>query len=127
VLDEPLVEFRDDHIYVRHAAGLEITPETIDGLWGFLSEQCARFDCSSILIEADAPKRSLDTVSAFTSGVDVSRIAPNLWLALCFHDYEPDELSELFRRAAYNRGANVDFFSECEAALAWLRANNPRF
>lgn len=69
----------------------------------------------------------MDTVSAFTSGVEVSRIASNLWLALCFHDYEPDELSELFRRAAYNRGANVEFFSECEAAVAWLRTNNPRF
>jgi hypothetical protein len=67
----------------------------------------------------------MDTVSAFTSGVDVSGIAPNLWLALCFHNYQPDELSELFRQAAYNRGANVEFFSDCDAALTWLRANNP--
>jgi hypothetical protein len=125
MLDEPLVEFRDDHIYLRHAAGLEITPETLFGLWDFVAEQCDRFHCSSVLIEADSPKREMDTVSAFTSGVDVSGIAPNLWLALCFHNYQPDELSELFRQAAYNRGANVEFFSDCDAALTWLRANNP--
>jgi hypothetical protein len=48
-------------------------------------------------------------------------------MALCFVRYKPDEISELFRQAARNRGANVEFFTNREAALVWLRANNPSF
>ena len=127
MFEEFLVEFREDHIYIRHPDDFEINPKSTKGFWEYLSEQCARFECSNVLIEADSPKRDLDTVGAFTSGVDASSVATDLWLALCFHGYQMDELSELFRQAARNRGTNVEFFSDCERALAWLRANNPRF
>jgi hypothetical protein len=127
VFEELFLEFRSDHIYIRHGEDFEITPEGMDYFWGFLAEQCERYDCSSVLIEAASPKRKMDTVSAFSSGVEASSVAPRLWLALCFHDYAPDELSELFRQAARNRGANVSFFNDCDKALGWLRANNPGF
>ena len=127
MFEELSLEFKDDHIYIRHGEGFEINTESIDGFWEFLAVECARHACSNILIEAHAPKRSLDTVAAFTSGVSASGVTSNLWLALCFHNYEPDELSELFRHAARNRGANVEFFSDCGKALNWLRANNPQF
>lgn len=127
VLNELSLEFRNDHIYIRHTKDFEITSEGMIGFWESLSSECERYDCSSVLIEADSPKRSLDTVGAFTSGVEASGVTTNLWLALCFHGYEPDELSELFRHAARNRGANVEFFSDCDRALNWLRANNPQF
>jgi hypothetical protein len=127
VFDELLLEFRGDHIYIRHGDDLEITSEGMDVFWSFLAEQCKHFECSSVLIEATAPRRKMDTVAAFSSGVDASSVAPHLWLALCFHDYQPDELSELFEQAARNRGAHVHFFSDCERALNWLRANKPHF
>ncbi len=127
VLNELSLEFRNDHIYIRHSENLEITAEGMIGFWEFLSTVCGRHDCSSVLVEANSPRRSLDTVGAFTSGVEASSVTTNLWLALCFHGYEPDELSELFRQAARNRGANVEFFSDCDKALNWLRANNPQF
>jgi hypothetical protein len=127
VFEELSLEFRDDHIYIRHLEDFEITSEAMDGFWNFLSQQCETYHCSNILIEADSPKRNIDTVGAFTSGVEASSVAPNLWLALCFHNYEPDELSELFRHAARNRGANVEFFSDPDRALNWLRVNNPQF
>ncbi len=125
--DELSLEFRNDHIYIRQADDFEITAEGMNSFWDFLSGQCERHDCTSILVEANSPKREMDTVAAFNSGVEASSVAPHLWLALCFHDYQPDELSELFRHAARNRGANVEFFSDCEKALNWLRVNNPQF
>ena len=127
VSDELSLEFRTDHIYIRHEEGFEINPETMNRFWEQLARECEMYDCSNILIEAKAPNRRLDTVAAFTSGVEASTVAPNLWLALCFHNYQPDELSELFRQAARNRGANVEFFSDCDKALNWLRVNNPQF
>jgi hypothetical protein len=127
VSEELSLEFRSDHIYIRHPEGFEITSEAMDEFWDFLSKQCQHYDCSNILIEADSPERNIDTVGAFTSGVEASSVAPNLWLALCFHNYHPDELSELFRDAARNRGASVEFFSDADRALNWLRVNNPQF
>ncbi|HVF30070.1 MAG TPA: hypothetical protein VNA22_03835 [Pyrinomonadaceae bacterium] len=127
MFEDLIIEFRGDHIYIRHDDNFDISPETMNRFWTFVAEQCARFECSSLLIEGTAPKREMDTVSAFSSGVQASTVAPHLWMALCFHNYEPDEVSEMFRQAARNRGANVRFFSDCAKALNWLRANNPHF
>ena len=99
----------------------------MEAYWAHLGETCKRHACTSILIEGDSPTRNMDTVGAFTSGVAAASIAQNLWLALCSHGYQPDGIGELFRQAARNRGANVEFFNDPEAALVWLRANNPPF
>lgn len=127
MFDELSLEFKDDHLHITHDKNFEITPDRMESFWGYLREQCENHDCTSILIEADEPTRNMDTVAAFTSGVEVASIAPNLWMALCFQGYEPDEMSELFRQAARNRGANVEFFTDRKAALSWLRSNNPSF
>ena len=121
------LEFKDDHIHLKHDKSFVINPTSMKSFWGYLREQCEDHDCTSVLLEADSPTRNMDTVGAFTSGVAAASVAQNLWLALCFHRYKPDEISELFRQAARNRGANVEFFSDREAALVWLRANNPSF
>jgi hypothetical protein len=127
VFDEHSLEFEDDHLHLTHSENFVITPDGMESFWNYLRAQCEYHDCTNILIEADAPTRNMDTVAAFTSGVEVASIAPNLWLALCFQGYEPDEISELFRQAARNRGANVEFFNDRDAALSWLRSNNPSF
>lgn len=127
MFDELSLEFKDDYLHLTRGKDFEITPDRMEPFWGYLREQCEHYDCTSILIEAEAPTRNMDTVAAFTSGVEVASIAPNLWMALCFQGYEPDEISELFRQAARNRGANVEFFTDRDAALSWLRSNNPSF
>ncbi|PYS98345.1 MAG: hypothetical protein DMF63_16985 [Acidobacteria bacterium] len=127
MFDELSLEFRDDHIYLRQETNIEITPDRLESFWDYLREQCAHHDCTSILIEADAPTRSMDTVAAFTSGVEVASIAPDLRMALCFQRYAPNEISDLFRQAARNRGANVEFFQDSDTALSWLRGNNHHF
>ena len=100
MFDKLLIEFRDDHIHIHHGNDLEITPDGMEHFWQFLAEKCRQYDCTSILVEAESPKRQMDTVEAFTSGVEASGVASNLWLALCFHNYEPDEISELFKQVA---------------------------
>ena len=127
MFDELSLEFKDDHLHLSHGKNFEITPDGMKSFWDYLRKQCENYDCTNILIEADSPTRNMDTVGAFTSGAAAAAVAPNLWLALCFHRYEPDEISELFRQAARNRGANVEFFTDPDTALVWLRANNPSF
>jgi len=127
VFDGLSLEFKDDHIHLKHGKNFVITPAGMKTFWNYLREQCEDHDCTSVLIEADSPTRSMDTVGAFSSGVAAASVAQNLWLALIFQRYKPDDISALFRQAARNRGANVEFFSDCDTALVWLRANNPSF
>ena len=120
-------EFKEDHLHLTHGDKFVVPLGDMEAYWAHLGEKCKRHACTSILIEGDCPTRNMDTVGAFTSGVAAASIAQNLWLALCSHGYQPDGIGELFRQAARNRGANVEFFNDREAALVWLRVNNPPF
>lgn len=117
---EMLVEFRGDHIYIRHGTEMEINPDSMTLLWQKIGQLCRQYSCGKILIEGTSPKRRMDTINAFESGVEAAEVYPDLWIALCLHDYEPDEISDLFVTAARNRGARVKFFSSIGPVLRWL-------
>ncbi|HSU25274.1 MAG TPA: hypothetical protein VLI65_04795 [Pyrinomonadaceae bacterium] len=117
---EPKVEFKGGYIHIRHGEDFEITPERTDDFWNFLAKICEEHDCSRVLAEGPTPKRRMDTVAAFQSGVQAAGVRKDLWLAIYFHNYEPDELSELFERSARNRGIHVRFFDNRDRALNWL-------
>lgn len=121
------VEFKGDYLHLTHDSEFEVTPESADELWKFLAETCERYGCSRVLAEGPPPKRKMDTVAAFESGVQASAVGKDLWLAIYFHDYQPDEISELFERSARNRGAHVRFFDNRERALNWLDAGHRTF
>lgn len=114
------VDFRGDHIRIEHGSGFEITAEGMGAFWERLGEICRQYACDRVLATGPAPTRKLDTVGAFRSGVKAAEVYPNLWLALCFDGYKPDEMSELFVTAARNRGVRVKFFSSEETARRWL-------
>jgi hypothetical protein len=114
------IEFKGDHIVIDHGEEFEITEESMQAMWGQLSKVCREYDCGRLLILGNAPVRRMDTINAFASGTRAAEIYPDLWIALCFVDYEPDEVSDLFATAARNRGARVKFFRERERALRWL-------
>lgn len=114
------IEFKDDHIHIRHGEGFRITPDGMEAFYTLLAKTCDKYGCSRVFAEGPAPIREMDTVGAFRSGVQAAEAVPNLWLAICFQDYETDELSDLFKNAARNRGVFVKFFSDREQAHRWL-------
>jgi len=114
------VDFRGDHIRIVHPRAFQITPAGMDVFWNELGAICRQYECDRVLATGPAPERKLDTVGAFQSGVRAADVYPNLWLALCFKNYKPDEMSELFVTAARNRGVRVKFFSDKDAAMRWL-------
>jgi hypothetical protein len=118
--EELQIEFNGDFIELRHARGARIDARTMDARWTLISEACAKFDCNRVLVEGEAPERDMSTMDAFGSGVRAAEVAATLKLALCFADYEPDDLSEFFKTVAYNRGVQAEFFSNREDALKWL-------
>lgn len=115
------IERREGYIYVHHSPDTQITRETSAAVWEELGRICKEENCSNILVEADAPTRKMDTTAAFESGTQLARMAAGLKLALLFHDYKPDELSEFFKTVAHNRGVRIEFFSDREKALDWLQ------
>jgi hypothetical protein len=114
------VEFLGDHIHIDHGSGLTIDPAAMRDLWAFFGDLCREHDCGSILVEAEIPKRKMGTIDAFESGVEAAEIYPGLSVAICFYNYEPDEMTDLFVTSARNRGARVKFFEDKETALRWL-------
>lgn len=114
------VEFLGDHIHIDHGKELVITRESVREIWPGIGELCHQFNCGKVLVEADDPRREMGTIDAFESGVEAAEIYPGLSIAICFHNYEPDETSDLFITAARNRGARVKFFSDIETAKRWL-------
>ena len=120
MFDDVTVEFTGSYIHIRHGQGFVIRPAEMEEFWSFLARLCTIYHCTRVLAEGPAPTRKMDTVSAFQSGVKAAEAAPGLWLAICFQGYKPDEISELFERAARNRGLHIKFFDDTERAVHWL-------
>ncbi|MBC7899414.1 MAG: hypothetical protein H7070_05120 [Saprospiraceae bacterium] len=114
------LEFHGNYIHVLHSSGLVLTPKAMEEIWASLAKVCEEYKCGNVLVEASKPERKLDTMAAFDSGIRLSNIKPGISLALCFYDYESDEVSEFFKTVARNRGTRVEFFSNIEDAKKWL-------
>jgi hypothetical protein len=118
--EEVKIEFNGEFIEIRHPNGLKIAHDSTETYWTRISDACMKYKCSRVLVEAESPRREMGTMDAFGSGVRASEIAITLSLALCFSNYQPDDLSDFFKTVARNRGVRVEFFSNRKDALKWL-------
>ena len=114
------LSFTGDCIEVAVAPDYEITRDSQRLLWGAVAQACKQHRCIKVLSIGKAPKRRMSTVDAFNSVCQAAQIAPGIMLAIYFRGYIPDETTALFKNTAYNRGARVEFFSDIDAARAWL-------
>ena len=111
------------YIHVRLAPGFEITPASMDAQWTAVAAACQESNLYRVLVEGRIAARKMETIDALDSAAMAAKLIPGMTCALCFYDYQTDELSQFFSDAAYNRGARVRFFTEQPAALQWLQAN----
>lgn len=114
------VEVHPSYLHIKHPPGFVISADTTDVVWGRIKELCREHGVTKVLVEAFKPTRQLDTMSAFDSGRILAENLSGLSIAMCFHDYQFDELSSFFRTVAQNRGVKIEYFSELEEALEWL-------
>lgn len=118
------LEFRGDHIYVSLGPDYEVTQQQEEEFWAAIENACAERNSHRVLVEGYVPKTKLHTAEVVKSGMRAAAV-PRLWFALCLKDFEPTELSDLFKTVAASRGVHVKFFSDHERALNWLRNNSP--
>lgn len=114
------IKIHPDFIHLTYPPGATISPESEMKAWTAIAALCAEHGTTNFLIEADAPGREMDTMSAFDSGRALAESAVGLTIAFCFHDYEFDDLTAFFKTVAQNRGVKLEFFNETDEALKWL-------
>lgn len=116
------IEHCGDYISVRLGPDYDVSPEQEEEFWRAVEGACKLHDCRSVLVEGYVPKRQPDPTEIVQSGLRASVVVPKLWFALCLDNYEPSELSELFKTIARSRGVHVKFFTDRDQSLKWLRS-----
>jgi hypothetical protein len=113
-------EVHPTYLHIKHPQGYVITSENAENVWNSIGLLCHEHGIAKVLLEADKPVRQLDTGAAFDAGRALAENLSGLSVALCFRDYEFDDLSAFFKTVAQNRGVRLEFFSELNDALRWL-------
>jgi hypothetical protein len=108
------------YLHLKYPSGSVIDPESSAETWVAIGKLCEEHGRSKVLIEASKPVRQLDTMSAFESGRILAENTVGLSIAVCFHEYEFDELSSFFKTVARNRGVKIELFTDLDAARHWL-------
>lgn len=109
-----------NYIHIIQPPGFAITIESMEETWITAGRICKENSCNKVLIEAFKPERYLDTMSAFDAGRILAENMFGSTVAICYHDYEYDDLSIFFKTVAQNRGVPVEFFSDVKEAFLWL-------
>src|SRR5687768_10832190 len=104
-------EVHTTFLYIKYPPGFVISADAAGAAWNSIGALCREHGRSKVLIEGLKPVRELDTMSAFDSGRILAENLPGLSVAICFQEYEFDELSAFFKTVAQNRGVKVEFFS----------------
>lgn len=118
------VEFREDHVHVQLGANLKVNSEQRNILWAKISRLCEEHGTRRVLVEGKVPEGVFQTTEVIDAGLKTA-VVPRLWLAFCFDDFQPNELSELYETVAGSKGVRVKHFASTEPALRWLRNNTP--
>ncbi|HVQ57213.1 MAG TPA: hypothetical protein VMS29_10685, partial [Pyrinomonadaceae bacterium] len=111
------LEVHPTYLHISYPPGHVIASENMQDKWRRIGKICREHGIAKVLIEADKPERHLDTGSAFDAGRALAENMSGLSVAICFHDYEFDELSAFFKTVAQNRGVRMEFFSNLGDAL----------
>ena len=116
-------EVHPTYLHIKHAPGYVISSETMGETLKRIGQLCRENGFTKVLIEADKPERQLDTGGAFDAGRVLAENLSGLSVAMCFQNYEFDDLSAFFKTVAQNRGVNLEFFADISKALDWLDVN----
>src|SRR5687768_11633980 len=104
------VEFRGDHVHVELEPGYKVGAETREKLWAALAAACKEHGTRRVLVEGYIPDGERPTSEVIDAGQKTGTV-PNLWLALHFEGFVPNEQSELFVTIAASRGVRVKLFA----------------
>lgn len=119
------LEFLTKYIKVRHKEDYVITPESQHQLWEAIGEACKKYHCWRVLAESPASlQHRMNRSDVFRTAQQVAKISNKLRVACVLFGYNKDETIEFFINVAYKMGVRIEFFSDREAAIKWLGAED---
>jgi hypothetical protein len=123
------LKFCATYVHLELAPNYEINAESNARQWPALTAFCAEYQCFKVLSTGKNPRRNLGTMDAYKSGVLLTTPKLPLKIACVWEDYVTDDLTQFFENVSANRGVEVQFFQEVEAARFWLegRLDSPHW
>jgi len=118
--DDFTIEFRGDYLHIRHAPGHEIDREAMIELWEAVNEASRIHKCRLIFSEGEIAVRKPKILPAFEAAKMISTTQHGFRIACYFKGHEQSEVTDFFKTAAANRGMQIEYFSDREAAFRWL-------
>lgn len=126
VSDEFDAHVEGNRLEIDLAEGFVLSRANVDRLWDAVWRAYETQGCRRVLAEGTVV-RQMSVADAYVSASTPARMKMyGLRLALVWHDFAPDELSQLFSNAAANRGATVRYFATRRDALDWLHGRHDK-
>ena len=108
------------YVHVRLAPAYALTVASMSRLWSELRAFSQVHGCRSILCEGVNPKRAMSAGEIYQSGQSLSQELLGFQVACYWEGYQIDQLTDLLKDVARNRGVIIQFFASRDEALHWL-------
>lgn len=109
---------RGSHLEVFTAAAKLRTEGFVD----VLARASARFGMKPILVMCDDPHADVRLEDAYRVGIDIATRLPGRRVAIALRGRRTSEADHFVELVAANRGSDVRYFEDIEAARRWLLA-----
>jgi hypothetical protein len=112
------LEDRGGYLYALVGGG-KLTPEIAKLYWDEIAEECFRLEKSKIMIEKDF-RESVSAPEMLDMGVYLGSILANKKIAF-LDRYKNEDINELGKKIARNRGVLIKLFENVKEAEEWLK------
>lgn len=124
--DKVRIEKKEDYILVS-VSDIVITAKRAHEILNLIGEESIRLKCNKVLLDARSVEhRDLSAPELMELSTDMAKKGLNKTnIAICCKSNLIDRDSELFSLFTYTKEYVIQYFSESNEAIAWLKTKNP--
>ena len=115
------VEIASKYVELSFQPDQRPDPAALKECWDDLATACSENNSRLVIARANCPIGGFTVSDIFEMASSLARSIPGMTMALVLQEDGSVELKEFFQLAAFNRGLRIDFFSDYDSALRWLR------
>jgi hypothetical protein len=113
-------EMRPFYIHVHIAPGFKITLKSTTHLWSQLQKICLTHQYKRVICEGINPTREMNLQDMYDCAKTAAHMLFGLHVAFYWQGYQTDQLTDVFKTVAENKGVYFGFFEQRAEALDWL-------
>jgi hypothetical protein len=120
---EITASFQGGYVLVQVPPNFELNSSTVTQLWKTMADACKNCSCNQVIVEGTI-HRSMSPADVVQSAQQpLKQGLHGLRLAICWYDFEADDLSDLFITSAASRGTLARLCKNRTEAKEWLGVN----